>query len=143
MIKLANEIQKHCETFKGLKSLSHVGKGLTPLHVATMFYKTINLEIIENILEVETIKNPKDTEGNTPLHQAARKGNFEAFLLIKEKVDYINPKNEHGNTPLHGLRTPNEGINQIYLKNWAEVADKICFGRIKKFGSGSEFSAVQ
>ena len=29
----------------------------------------------------------------------------------------------------HGLRTPNEGINQKYLKNWADVADKICFGR--------------
>ena len=29
----------------------------------------------------------------------------------------------------HGLRTPNEGINQIYLKKWADVADKICFGR--------------
>ena len=29
----------------------------------------------------------------------------------------------------HGLRTPNEGINQRYLKNWAKVADKICFGR--------------
>ena len=29
----------------------------------------------------------------------------------------------------HGLRTPNEGINQRYLKNWANVADKICFGR--------------
>ena len=25
-----------------------------------------------------------------------------------------------------GLRTPNEGINQRYLKNWADVADKIC-----------------
>ena len=30
-----------------------------------------------------------------------KKGNFEAFLLIKEKVDGINPKNEDGNTPLH------------------------------------------
>ena len=30
---------------------------------------------------------------------------------------------------IHGLRTPNEGINQRYLKNWADVADKICFGR--------------
>ena len=30
----------------------------------------------------------------------------------------------------HGLRTPNEGINQINLKIWADVADKICFGRI-------------
>ena len=29
----------------------------------------------------------------------------------------------------HGLRTPNEGINQRYLKNWANVEDKICFGR--------------
>ena len=28
----------------------------------------------------------------------------------------------------HGQRTPNEGINQRYLKNWADVADKICFG---------------
>ena len=26
----------------------------------------------------------------------------------------------------HGLRTPNEGINQRYLKIWADVADKIC-----------------
>ena len=36
-----------------------------------------------------------------------------------------------------------EGINQRHLKNWIDVADKLCFGRTKKFGSGSEFSAVQ
>ena len=30
---------------------------------------------------------------------------------------------------MHGLRTPNEGINQRYLKNWADVTDKIFFGR--------------
>ena len=30
---------------------------------------------------------------------------------------------------IHGLRTLNEGINKRYLKNWADVADKICFGR--------------
>ena len=29
----------------------------------------------------------------------------------------------------HGLRTPNEGINQRNLKIWADVADKICYGR--------------
>ena len=29
----------------------------------------------------------------------------------------------------HGLRTPSEGINQRYLKNWADVVDNICFGR--------------
>ena len=27
---------------------------------------------------------------------------------------------------IHGLRTPNEGINQRYVKIWADVADKIC-----------------
>ena len=43
----------------------------------------------------------------------------------------------------HGLRTTNEGINQRYLKNWADVADKICFGRTLNFGIGIEFSAVQ
>ena len=43
----------------------------------------------------------------------------------------------------HGLRTPNKGINQRYLKNWADVADKLCFGRTEKFGIGIEFSAVQ
>ena len=29
----------------------------------------------------------------------------------------------------HKLWTPNEGINQRNLKIWANVADKICFGR--------------
>ena len=43
----------------------------------------------------------------------------------------------------HGLRTPNEGINQRYLKNCADVADKICFGVPKNLGVGSEFSAMQ
>ena len=100
---MASEIQKHTETNTrlGLKSLSHVGKGLTPQHLATMFSQIFDLETIENILEMETVKNPKDIEGNTPLHVAARKGNLEVFLLIKEKVEDINPKNGHGNTPLH------------------------------------------
>ena len=44
--------------------------------------------------------------------------------------------------PGHGLRTPNEGINQRYLKNWADVADKICFGRTKKIGIGIEVKAI-
>jgi hypothetical protein len=37
----------------------------------------------------------------------------------------------------HGLRTPNEGIDKIYLKSWADVADKICFGRTYQFRIGS------
>ena len=55
-------------------------------------------------------------------------------------------RNERGNpwyNTRHGLRTPNEDINQRYLKNWAGVADKICFCRTYKFWIGIEFSAVQ
>ena len=33
------------------------------------------------------------------------------------------------NAVTHRLPTPNEGITKRYLKNWADVADKICFGR--------------
>ena len=32
-------------------------------------------------------------------------------------------------TITHELRTPNEGIDQRNLKIWADMADKICFGR--------------
>ena len=53
----------------------------------------------------------------------------------------IHTLNKHG--LCHGLRTPNEGINQINLKIWANVADKICFSRTIKFGSGSWFLTVQ
>ena len=42
-----------------------------------------------------------------------------------------------------GLQTPNEGIDQRYLKDWADVADKICFGRNIRFEIRIEFSAVQ
>ena len=38
---------------------------------------------------------------------------------------------------VHGLRTPNEGINQRNLKIWADVADKMCFGRTSPFYSGT------
>ena len=43
----------------------------------------------------------------------------------------------------HGLRTPNEGIKQRYLKNWTNVADKICCRHTLIFGIGIEFSAMQ
>ena len=44
---------------------------------------------------------------------------------------------------IHRVRTPNEGINQRFLKILANMADKIFFGTTKKFGSGSQFLAVQ
>ena len=39
----------------------------------------------------------------------------------------------------HGLRTPNEGINQRYLQNWADVADKIASAVPNNLGLGLNF----
>ena len=39
----------------------------------------------------------------------------------------------------HGLWTPHEVINQRNLKIWADVADKICFGRTQQLGMGVNF----
>ena len=55
-----------------------------------------------------------------------------AVLSLVEKVSRARKKKEMFQNlfgKYHGLRTPNEGMNQSYLTNWADVADKICFGR--------------
>ena len=65
------------------------------------FYKAIFIEIIEMTRQ---------------LVQKNRRSNS----LVTVKLEAVEAS--------HG-RTPNEDINQRYLKNWADVADKICFGR--------------
>ena len=47
------------------------------------------------------------------------------ILAFCRKIDSVMQNHGLG----HKLRTPNEGINQKNLKIWADVADKICFGR--------------
>ena len=52
-----------------------------------------------------------------------------AFQIAKGTVTFYSALDRLPIPSAHGLRTPNEGINQRYLKNRADVADKICFGR--------------
>ena len=42
--------------------------------------------------------------------------------ILKHKTETKNVNGEIYDLE-HGLRSPNEGINQRYLKNWADVAD--------------------
>ena len=48
---------------------------------------------------------------------------------VSEWTTYLLSPILVGVTLKHGLRTPNEGTNQRNLKFWADMADKICFGR--------------
>ena len=56
-------------------------------------------------------------------------------------IAYFPPAVHYCNEVKHGLRTYIKGTNKSYLKNWANVAVKICFGRIhlKIWGVGVNF----
>ena len=60
-------------------------------------------------------------------HMSADSLNLHGFM--SSQVCKMHDFRLEGHPTHHGLRTPNEGINQRYLKSWADVADKICFGR--------------
>ena len=46
-------------------------------------------------------KNPKDSNGFTPLHHAALNGHLDICKLIMEQVENQNPGNVYGDTPFH------------------------------------------
>lgn len=46
-------------------------------------------------------KNPKNNEGNTPLHCAASRGHLQICGMFIDQIEDKNPKNNHGHTPLH------------------------------------------
>ena len=49
---------------------------------------------------------------------------------LNQKTEIFGPNSaENCLTGTMDYRHPNEGINQIHLKIWAAVADKMCFGR--------------
>ena len=50
-------------------------------------------------------------------------------MKILQAAAYISAGTVDKKIYIHGLQTPNEGINQRNLKNWADVTDKVCFGR--------------
>ena len=52
--------------------------------------------------------------------------------VLQRLVDYRNytpSEGMHFGLPMQEVRTPNDGIYRRNLKIWADVADKICFGR--------------
>lgn len=68
-------------------------------------------------------------ERTTPLHEAAKEGNFRTVeTLLAEGAD-VNAKDEYGNTPLHEAATwSHDAIAKLLLKKGANVNAKAKFG---------------
>ena len=68
-------------------------------------------------------KNPKDKNGWTPLHDAARFGFSAIFDMIFEIVDDKNPEDNFGRTPLNLAeeRGHEDICRKIYAGLWAEL----------------------
>ncbi len=80
---------------------------LSALHVAAVKNNTI---IVQELLKHGANPSLKDTEGNTPLHKAAGRGNSQTLeLLLKTDSSTVNEQNKSGicesgydfSTPLH------------------------------------------
>ena len=86
--------------------------------------------IIENLLSAEIVNtddfNPKDAEGQTPFHLAAKYGHLEICRLILANIVDKNPVNNDGETPsqlaaCHGHLSVMELIKSELSKNVKNV----------------------
>ena len=66
-------------------------------------------------MEKLEIKSPKDNNGKTPLHSAARNGRLIVFKYIVENVIEKNPKDNDSNTPLDLAR--HGGFLEYFKRN--------------------------
>ena len=73
-------------------------RNLTCFHYCALTNSTLILDIF---LEKMPNKNPTDSDLNTPLHLAAKKGHFECVKKWPFQILKANPKNQSGFTPLH------------------------------------------
>ena len=58
-----------------------------------------HMKICQLLIETIDEKNPRDIDGNTPLHIAAERGNFELCNFITQCLDDKNPANNCGVVP--------------------------------------------
>ncbi|MDN5304937.1 MAG: hypothetical protein PWP46_1823 [Fusobacteriaceae bacterium] len=62
--------------------------------------KNEELETIqENIFEFDL--SERNSDGNTPLHEAVKLGNYDIIDLLVQYTDDINSQNINGDTPIH------------------------------------------
>jgi ankyrin repeat protein len=75
--------------------------GTRPIHIAATYNA---LKVIEFLIATGAEINATDTAGETSMHKAARRGNHDAYKLIKAAGGYENVKNTSRETALELLK---------------------------------------
>ena len=108
--------------------------GYTPLHYAAGNENRNRMEIFKLIFDIVEDKEPKDKDGRTPLHHAAKYGHLEVCKLIIGEIEDKNPTDTAGWTPLHCASQ--NGHEEIYNLIASQVVDKnprACDGTTPEF----------
>ena len=117
--------------------------GRTPLHVAagscpvgnpTGYPNPIRLEIFKLIFDNVQDKEPKNKDGRTPLHHAAKYGNLEVCKLIIGETENKNPTDSAGWTPLHcAAQNGHEEICELIASKVVDKNPRACDGTTPEF----------
>ena len=73
----------------------------TVLKTNELYYFLFWSELKPTLTSAVRDTNPMDTDGSTPLHEAARNGHLEICEMIADKFVDKNPKDQKGRTPYH------------------------------------------
>ena len=80
------------------------------------------------IMEDLEDKNPKRSDGFTPLHLAARNGHLQVCKIICDNVEDTNPSSDNGETPIN-LASSKEYFEVVsFLQFINDVDEKIMLG---------------
>ena len=108
--------------------------GCTPLHEAAGYPNPRRLEIFKLIFDNVEDKEPKDKDGRTPFHHAAKYGNLEVCKLIIGETENKNPSDSAGWTPLHcAAQNGHEEICELIASKVVDKNPRACDGTTPQF----------
>lgn len=113
-----------CERFKD-PSYLRPGIDEYPLtFVIEMFAKCKS--IVKSFIDLGANVNSCDSEGDTPLHNACRYGDYELVkIILSSKKSDVSIHNDFGQTPLHyACLLGNENVVQLLLEEKADIHKK-------------------
>jgi ankyrin repeat protein len=106
-------------------------------------------ELLEWRREIEAVegfgRHPRDADGNSPLHDAARRGLVEVAELLLDEGEYdVDIANGMGDRPLHmSAASGHLGMTKVLVEHGAQVDALTSWGMTALWWSASEGSGQQ